>query len=170
MKKTSLVVRQPVMRHPSSPNTGTLLLYAYKRFDSELFAGLREAGHQGLRSKHGAVLANLDASGTRPTTLAQRAQIGTSAMGELVDELERLGYVERKPDAKDRRAKLVVPTSAGVAALDRAFTTIRDIEAAYARLLGRTGHAALREALTRLASGPSSRARPKARAEAVRGP
>ena len=29
-------------------------------------------------------------------------------MGELVDELESLGYVVRRPDPRDRRAKLIV--------------------------------------------------------------
>ena len=150
------IVRQPIMRRPAEPNTGTLLLYAYKHFDRDLFASLHEAGHRGLRSKHGAVLANLDERGTRLTTLARRAEIGTSAMGELVDELERLGYVERRPDPKDRRAKLVVPTPVGTDALDLAFQAIGRIEARYARLLGKDGHAALREALMRLAASPTA--------------
>ncbi len=153
------IVRQPIIRQPAEPNTGTLLLYAYKHFDTELFASLHAGGHRGLRSKHGAVLANLDERGTRLTTLAQRAAIGTSAMGELVDELEHLGYVERRPDPKDRRAKLVVPTLAGVDALERAFIAIGEIEAAYARLLGGDGHAALRGALTRLVAGRGAGAR-----------
>ncbi len=139
------------MRHPPEPNTGTLLLYAYKRFDRQLFASLHRAGHRDLRSKHGAVLANIDKRGTRPTTLAERAEIGTSAMGELIDELERLGYIERTPHPRDRRAKLVLPTSRGVDALEVAFRTIRDMEAAYARLLGRSGHTAFRKALSRIA-------------------
>ena len=150
------IVRQPVIRRPAEPNTGTLLLYAYKRFDRELFASLHEAGHRDLRSKHGAVLANLDERGTRLTTLARRAEIGTSAMGELVDELERLGYIERRPDPRDHRAKLVVATPAGADALDLAFRAIRRMEARYARLLGKGRHAALREALTRLAASPTA--------------
>jgi DNA-binding MarR family transcriptional regulator len=164
MKKDG-IIRQPVMRRPEEPNTGTLLLYAYKSFDRELFASLHQAGHRGLRSRHGAVLANLDERGTRLTTLARRGGIGTSAMGEIVDELERLGYVERMPDPKDRRAKLVIPTTAGASAIDLAFRTIREIEARYARLLGQSGHVALREALTRLAGTPGGpRAEPRAQA------
>lgn len=150
-RKSGGVIAQPVIRRPPEPNTGTLLLYAYKRFDRQLFASLHKAGYRDLRSKHGAVLANIDTRGTRPTTLAERAEIGTSAMGELLDELERLGYIERTPHPRDRRAKLVLPTSRGVDALKVAVRTIRDIEAAYARRLGRSGHAALREALSRIA-------------------
>lgn len=163
MSPSREIIRQPVMRRPPRPNTGTLLLYAYKRFDQELFASLHEAGHAGLRPKHGAVLANLDERGTRLTTLARRAHIGTSAMGELVDQLERLGYVERTADPDDRRAKLVVPTTHGTRVIDLAFRTIREIEAAYAADLGESGHAALREALTRLAER-SIRQRPSRRA------
>ena len=152
MARTRRVVRQPVMRRPAEPNTGTLLLFAYRSFDRELFASLHQAGHHALRSKHGAVLANLGERGTRLTTLARRGQIGTSAMGELVDELERLGYVERRPDPEDRRAKLVVPTATGADVIELASHAIRQIEATYARLLGRPGHAALRDALTVLAN------------------
>ena len=32
-------------------------------------------------------------------------------MGELVDELEALGYVMRRPDPEDRRAKLIMPAA-----------------------------------------------------------
>ncbi len=37
------------------------------------------------------------------------------AMGELVDELEQLGYVVRRPDPTDRRAKLIILTKKGQA-------------------------------------------------------
>jgi DNA-binding MarR family transcriptional regulator len=37
-------------------------------------------------------------------------------MGELVDDLERLGYVERRADPGDGRAKLVMLTTKGEAA------------------------------------------------------
>ncbi len=150
------VIRQPLMRPPAEANTGTLLLYAYKNFDRQLFASLLRAGHDGMRGRHGALLANLDEGGTRLSTLARRADIGASAMGELVDELERLGYVERRPDPSDRRAKLIVATTRGARVIERAARTIREIEARYARLLGKRGHVALRDALTRLAESPTA--------------
>ncbi|HYQ82372.1 MAG TPA: helix-turn-helix domain-containing protein, partial [Anaeromyxobacteraceae bacterium] len=74
---------------------GTLLLVAYRRFEAELFAALHRAGHVELRPKHGRVLANVDRGGTRATELAARAGMTKPAMGELVDELQALGYVRR---------------------------------------------------------------------------
>src|SRR5579884_4239839 len=100
--------------------------------------------HPAISPKHGAVFANLDREGTRPTVLAQRAGMGKAAMGELVDELERLGYVERRPDPHDRRAKLVVPTPAALEVTRLVHAFNRKLEARYRRRLGKQAYDALR--------------------------
>jgi DNA-binding MarR family transcriptional regulator len=58
------------------------------------------------------------------------------AMSELVDDLQRLGIVERRPDPRDRRAKLICLTDAGRQAMRTARRAIADIEADYARRVG----------------------------------
>ncbi|HET6379937.1 MAG TPA: MarR family transcriptional regulator [candidate division Zixibacteria bacterium] len=139
-----------------TPYTQSLLLAAYQRTAAELLAALAQAGHGAIRHKHGAVFANLDPEGTRPSVLAQRAGITKASLGELVDELERLGYVQRRADPTDRRAKLVVPTPAAreVAALVRRVN--ERIERRYRRQFGDELYATLRGAL--LAMGPPGRA------------
>ena len=127
-------------------NTGTLLLRAFQAFQTELLDGLARAGYE-IRAKHGAVLANVEAGGSRPSVLARRAGMGKPALGELVDELEAMGYVERVADPADGRAKLVVPTSTGQAAIRVAARVIEAIEARYAAELGDTGYRRLRKAL-----------------------
>ena len=57
----------------------------------------------------------LDATGARPTTLAQRAGITKQAISQLVRELEARDYVEQVPDSTDTRAKIVRLTERGVA-------------------------------------------------------
>lgn len=141
---------QPVISAPQRANTGTLMLYAYKNFEEDLFARMHAGGHADLRPKHGAVIANIEREGTRLTTLARRAGMGAPAMLQLVDEMEGTGYVGRRPDPSDRRAKLVVPTAKGVAAAELSFRIIKDIEAHYERLLGRKQYAQLQDALERL--------------------
>ncbi len=135
----------------TDPYTQSLLLYAYQASAAQLTRTLHRHGHGDIRPKHGAVFANIDAAGTRATTLAGRAGMGKAAMGELVDDLERLGYVERRPDPTDRRAKLVVPTQAAldVTALVHRFN--RRLEAKYERLLGAEDYAALRRSLRTIA-------------------
>ena len=142
---------QPVMAAPQRANTGTLMLYAYKNFEEDLFARMHAGGHADLRPKHGAVIANIEREGTRLTTLARRAGMGAPAMLQLVDEMEGTGYVRRRPDPSDRRAKLVVPTAKGIEAAEFSFRIIKEIEAHYERLLGRKQYAQLQLALEKLA-------------------
>jgi len=56
----------------------------------------------------------LDATGARPTVLAQRAGITKQAISQLVRELEARGYLEQVPDPTDTRAKIVRLTKRGI--------------------------------------------------------
>jgi DNA-binding MarR family transcriptional regulator len=58
------------------------------------------------------------------------------AMAELVDDLERLGIVERRPDPSDGRAKLICLTDAGWDAMRTGRRVIAELETEYARLIG----------------------------------
>ncbi|WP_206086505.1 MarR family winged helix-turn-helix transcriptional regulator [Ollibium composti] len=133
------------------PYTQSLLLHAYQASARSLVGALREAGHERIKPKYGAVFANIDAAGTRASLLAERAGIGKPAMGEMVDELERMGYVRRIPDPADRRAKLVLPTDAAKAVTDTVHRFNQALEAEYRGKLGDKGYEALRAALLELA-------------------
>jgi len=54
---------------------------------------------------------------TRQSVLATDFGLSPHSITDIVDALERLGLVERRPDATDRRAKLVAITDAGEACL-----------------------------------------------------
>lgn len=51
--------------------------------------------------------------GVLQTELAKFLDVGKVAVGGLIDRLEAGGFVERRPDARDRRAKRVVITPKG---------------------------------------------------------
>ncbi len=72
------------------------------------------------------------------------------AMGELVDELEDLEYVERRPDPTDRRAKLIVLTPKGRACIAAGLATIEGIEERISQVLSQAGHRQLQEMLQKL--------------------
>lgn len=112
---------------PPGANTAALLGEAYSVLGHQIVAGVAGAGFQ-QRPAHSAVFAHIDREGTRLTELAQRANITPQAMGELVDDLELRGYVMRRPDPDDRRAKLITLTSTGTAAVEAALRTIAGIE------------------------------------------
>src|SRR5438270_5791805 len=139
---------RPISKANSEPApetfTGTLLLHAFQGFERSLFEGYRQRREEGLRPKHGAVIANIDAGGTRPSVLADRAGMTRPAMGELIDELEAAGYVKRVPDPDDRRAKLIKPTKKTLARQQLAREVNETVEAAYRGCLGATRYRELR--------------------------
>ncbi len=126
---------------------GVLLVAAERRFNDELVGALHRAGFRDIRPGHGAVFANIDAGGTRATELASRARMTKQSMGELVADLERKGYVERRSDPTDARALLVVLSDRGRRVDAAADRVIGRLEAVYAAELGERRFAALRSAL-----------------------
>ena len=128
-------------RNRSNPDLGVLagrLLFAVQ---TELFASLRERGFGDLQHRHGAVLAYLDPEGVRATDLSKLSGQHKQVIGTIVDELESLGYVERRPDPADRRAKLVCPTARGLEQMRTADQIMSRIQQRHARRLGRDAYA-----------------------------
>jgi DNA-binding MarR family transcriptional regulator len=119
------------------PLMAALLRVPYQAVIARVTSGL-QAAYPDLRSAHLIVLQTLDhpLAGTRLTTLAQRAQITAQSMSELVDALERGGYVQRLPDPSDRRAKLICYTDSGWAAHERGGEIVLDVQAEWAGLIG----------------------------------
>ena len=72
-----------------------------------------EMGVDTLRAAHTNLFPHIDMEGTRLTDLAARVGISKQAVGQLVDELEEMGAVERVPDPRDGRAKLIRFASEG---------------------------------------------------------
>jgi DNA-binding MarR family transcriptional regulator len=61
--------------------------------------------------------------------LARRLGLDRTVMTHLLDDLERAGLVERRPDRADRRARRIVATPAGgalLAELDRRLASVED--------------------------------------------
>jgi DNA-binding MarR family transcriptional regulator len=97
-------------------NIGVLLQQLSRDFERRTRGALQTRGHTELLPSHQVVFASLGRTGTRLTVLAQHAGMTKQAMGQIVDDLEQLGYVERTPDPEDGRAKIVRFTPAGLGA------------------------------------------------------
>ena len=115
---------------------GQLLVRLLREFRLELLEPGRDAAYPDIREPHLQIFGNLDVRGIRLTALAERAQLSLAAASELVNELQDLGYLERRPDPTDRRAKLIVPTVRGRQALRDARARVVEIEQSWARLVG----------------------------------
>jgi DNA-binding MarR family transcriptional regulator len=121
---------------PARLHLGQLLAHTTRHFQVELYRRLAEAGLGELRVPHTHVSAYIEADGSRLTDLARKARMTVPAMLELIDDLEGLGYAERRPDPLDRRAKLIVMTAKGWDSMRLGQRIIRELEAEYARAIG----------------------------------
>ncbi|MFC6288185.1 MarR family winged helix-turn-helix transcriptional regulator [Nocardioides sp. GCM10027113] len=132
-----------------SLNTVSMLGQAYSLLGFQVVDGVVGAGYP-QKPKHSAVFAQISPAGSRLTELARKANMTPQAMGELVDELVDMGYVVRRPDPADGRAKLIVLTKRGRDAVAAGRATIEGIEEQVTAALGDRGHRELRRLLTKL--------------------
>lgn len=140
--------------------TVALLRHAYHELAYEVGAAVRAIAPD-QKPSHGSIMEQLDfEDGQRLTDLAEGAGIAPQSAGELVDQLEALGYVERRPDPDDRRAKRIFRTikakEASKAAIEAAQTSDQELR----RLLGETRFEALREDLARIVESKGGRVIP----------
>jgi DNA-binding MarR family transcriptional regulator len=135
-------------------NLGRMLFRGYRSINMTLLEELKATGHQGLRLGHVGVLSNLDyAQGTRQVSLAERAGVTKQAVGPVVRELERLGYVSTHPDPTDHRAKLVSLTDTGRQVIEHAQPIIDRIENSIRANLGAAQYQQLQQLLLALLAG-----------------
>ncbi len=88
-----------------------------------------------LRFSHTQIIGNLvGVDGIRLTELATRATLSLAACSEQVNELESLGYLERRPDPTDGRAKLIVLTPNGRRLIEASQASIARLEQRWAAL------------------------------------
>ena len=139
MSKSTSLPRTTAREAPE--NLAILLREPFRKMNARLLERLAESGHPDVRSSQGNVFQFLDDDGTRVSLLAERAQVSKQAMAQLVAQLEEHGYVERVPDPRDRRAKLVRATDRGRAVFGVAREVMAEVDA---RLTERMGEAKLR--------------------------
>jgi MarR family transcriptional regulator, temperature-dependent positive regulator of motility len=113
-----------------------LLGETFRSLDGHLHEGVAAAGFEDVRPAHYAVFRFLKPEGSRVTELAEQARMTKQSMGELVVYLEQRGYVERRPDPRDGRAKIVVLTEAGLRFAEAAVERVGEIEDALAERMG----------------------------------
>jgi MarR family transcriptional regulator, temperature-dependent positive regulator of motility len=134
-------------------NIGVLLQQLARDFERRARTTLRARGHTELLPSHQVVFAGLGRTGTRLTVLAQNAGMTKQAMGQIVDDLEQLGYVERTPDPGDGRAKIVRFTPAGLDFVCDAAEVLDGIWREYSALLGARELDQLQDTLHKLLLG-----------------
>lgn len=127
-----------------------LLEIVMKRLERAMIERIHRAGFPEIRGSHGNVYGTISPEGSRVSEMAARAGITQQSMSELVDDLESSGYVVRRPDPQDRRARIVELTEKGWACSRVAIQAVRDLEAEWGELIGPRRMQAVRSGLVRL--------------------
>lgn len=127
-----------------------LLRLAYNQMSVEINDVTTEIS-PGQRPAHGNVMEQLDfQDGLRLTDLARGAGMAPQSIGELVDELEELGMVERRPDPDDRRAKRIYRTDRAKEVSAEVFGIVLDMESRLEEMLGEDRLRELKSDLSRI--------------------
>jgi DNA-binding MarR family transcriptional regulator len=138
----------PTAEHPFGPPLiGALLRLPWEAVQRRMLERLHERGFDDLDAAHLNVFQFPGPQGTRPSELAARLRISKQALNYLLGELERLEYLERRPDPDDLRSKRVAVTPRGVSAIGVIREAVGEVETSWAQQLGPKRFAQLRSIL-----------------------
>jgi DNA-binding MarR family transcriptional regulator len=145
--------RSAIVAHRTYRNTrlyrplGRLLRVYNKR----IIRGLHARGFIDFSPAFPALLSNLDLEGTRIGVLARRAGVTRQAAGQMLREIERCGYVDRRRGVDDARATVVRFTARGRRLMSAVFELVDAMDAEFTAALPRGEFERLRTTIVRLA-------------------
>lgn len=143
---------------PRNPSTAQLFRIAYNLLSQDVFDHVLASGFADLRPAHGNVLERLTFTDQdRLSAMARAAGMTAQSLGELVDDLERRGYVVRSEDPADRRAKLVRLTAKGRRSIGAAAESIAVAERRLRKELGARDYATVRAIVMRIIEATQQR-------------
>src|SRR5207245_2954726 len=115
------------------PLIGAFLRMPWEAVQQRMLERLHERGFDDLDAAHLNVFQYPGPQGARPSELAARLRISKQALNYLLGELERLDYLERRPDPDDLRSKRVALTLRGTSAISVIREAVGEIETAWAQ-------------------------------------
>jgi DNA-binding MarR family transcriptional regulator len=135
---------------PERPLIGLLLRLVYQHHAQAIEAALHEAGFDDIRPAAANVFPFVPPDGITVSRLAELARVRKQSMAQAVDQLERTGYVERRPNPRDHRSKLVFLTPRGAGVPPVTHAAAARVEEHWARLINPAQFDALRATLLNL--------------------
>jgi DNA-binding MarR family transcriptional regulator len=136
---------------PGPPLIGALLRTPWEAVRGRMLQRLHEQGHGDLDMPHLTVFQYPGPQGARPSELAARLGVSKQALNYLLGELERLGYLERRPDPHDLRSRRIALTGRGDHAIRVIREAVAEIEREWRAKLGAKRFAQLQGLLREVA-------------------
>ncbi|MEU7060767.1 MarR family winged helix-turn-helix transcriptional regulator [Streptomyces sp. NPDC046197] len=139
------------MQNSEAMALSAALLAVAGELTQRIHDGVVARGFEGLRPAHGFAFARLAPDGATVTELAAHLGVTKQAASQLVDEMVRKGYTERRPHPGDARARLVVLTERGWACTRAAEESAAEAVRAWVDVIGDAEVRALGRQLARIA-------------------
>lgn len=131
-----------------------LLRAAWRSYGSNVRAALAAAGYDDLPRNGAFVVGGMardastrDATGAGAADLARQLGVSKQAVSQLLDTLELRGYLDRHPDATDRRRMVIELTERGRAAAEAIEQANTAMDGRVVELIGDDGLRVLRRHL-----------------------
>jgi DNA-binding MarR family transcriptional regulator len=148
---SNLFTESPADEPPVGPPLiGALLRFPWEVVRRRMLERLHECGFDDLELPHLTVLQYPGPDGARPSELAARLGMSKQALNYLLGELERVGYLERRPDPGDGRSKRIALTRRGASVVPVLRAAVIEVEQEWAHELGSRRFAQLRTLLVDL--------------------
>src|SRR5262249_43530000 len=135
---------------PGRPPIGLLLRLIYQHYAQSVDTALRDAGFGDITPGAANVFPFVPPEGITVSRLAELARVRKQSMAQAVDQLERTGYVERRPNPRDNRSRLVFLTDRGASVPPVTHAAAARVEENWAQLTSPAEFDALRESLVHL--------------------
>ena len=126
---------------------GLLLRLAHQQWTLAVETKLAEEGFDDIKPHYANIFTFVPPEGMQVSQLTELAHVRKQSMTQTVEELEKLGYVERRPDPGDKRGKLVFLTERGKKVSPIARAAGKLVDQHWAELTSVEEIEALREAL-----------------------
>jgi DNA-binding MarR family transcriptional regulator len=141
-----LAEREPL----GPPLIGALLRMPVDAVRRRMIERLHENGFADIDQAHLILLRHPGPQGERPSDLAAQLGMTKQALNYQLGQLERRGYLERRPDPEDLRSRRIVLTRRGVAAAHLIRDAVAELETLWEQELGEKRYAQLRGLLVDL--------------------
>jgi DNA-binding MarR family transcriptional regulator len=132
---------------PAPPLIGALLRAPWEAVQRHMLERLHERGFADFDAAYLSVFQYPGPQGARPSELAARLRMSKQALNHLLGQLEKLDYLERRPDPDDLRSRRIALTARGNSAIYVIREAVAEIEDSWAQQLGPKRLAQLRQLL-----------------------
>jgi len=131
---------------------GALLRLAWQRVRARIGGAVHAAGFSDLQETHLLVFSYPPPDGVRPSELARRLGMSRQAANHVIAQMEAMGYLKRRAAPGGKR-RLVYLTARAWRVADVIFACLTDLEAEWARAVGKERFADFMAVLRALALG-----------------